>query len=468
MPENHVLLESVYLDKSVATITFDNIPQTGYTDLRLVMSIRKSDSNTLSSTYLTFNGSTSGYASRRLYGNGTGVASDSNPTGTATAYIGSTNSSTSRANTFSSVEVYIPNYTSTSAKPFYSEMVQEDNITAGYQFILANSWSGTQAISSLSITGDGNFVQYSTFHLYGIAKSTVTPVTGPFAEGGNIVANDGTYWYHAFTSSGTFTPLKALTCDYVVVAGGGGGGGGGSGAGGFKTSIGGSALSVTKDTNYAIAVGAGGSGSMNVSYGTPVIGPTQGSSSVFSSITATGGGRGGTASGLEGATGTSTAYLSGGSGGGACYNSGTSNYGLGTAGEGNNGGQDLHNGSPYSSAGGGGAGAVGQNTQSDSVCGAGGIGTYNAITNAIQFGQLSGGNYYLAGGGGGGMYGLAGSGTAGAGGIGGGGTGSNGASGTTRGTSGSPNTGGGAGGSSASSFGANGGSGVVIIRYSMV
>jgi hypothetical protein len=53
---------------------------------------------------------------------------------------------------------------------------------------------------------------------------------------------DGTYWYHTFVSSGTFTPQKAISCDYLVVAGGGGGGqddnGAGGGAGGLRCTVG--------------------------------------------------------------------------------------------------------------------------------------------------------------------------------------------------------------------------------------
>jgi hypothetical protein len=38
MTENYVLLETIELTQSAASVTFDNIPQTGYTDLVLKMS----------------------------------------------------------------------------------------------------------------------------------------------------------------------------------------------------------------------------------------------------------------------------------------------------------------------------------------------------------------------------------------------------------------------------------------------
>ena len=40
MTANYVLLEKVTLSANAASVTLDNIPQTGYTDLKLVASTR--------------------------------------------------------------------------------------------------------------------------------------------------------------------------------------------------------------------------------------------------------------------------------------------------------------------------------------------------------------------------------------------------------------------------------------------
>jgi hypothetical protein len=65
------------------------------------------------------------------------------------------------------------------------------------------------------------------------------------ASGGTITT-DGTYWYHTFTTSGTFVPYENLTADCLVIAGGGAGaatdgndtqGGGGGGAGGLRSTV---------------------------------------------------------------------------------------------------------------------------------------------------------------------------------------------------------------------------------------
>jgi hypothetical protein len=154
--------------------------------------------------------------------------------------------------------------------------------------LFAYLWS--EPLQQLQVTillSGGSFVQYSTFYLYGVAALGTTPAIVPYATGGDTIMTDGTYWYHTFVSSGTFTPAKALSCDYLVVAGGGGGGdsiGGGGGGGGMRT---GSAFSVASGTGYTVTIGAGGAG--GVEPGGPHVG-TQGSDSVFSTITSTGGG----------------------------------------------------------------------------------------------------------------------------------------------------------------------------------
>lgn len=170
-----------------ASVTFSNIPQ-NYTDLKIVISARKSDSTTISSSYMTFNGSTSGYSCRRIFGNGGSTSSDTSPTGTSSMYIGSTNSATSTAGVFSNAEIYIPSYTGGAYKSASIDMIQEDNSSAGYQFIITGLWANNAPITSITFTGDANYVQYSTFTLYGV-KSLRSIATAP------TVINNGVYLY---------------------------------------------------------------------------------------------------------------------------------------------------------------------------------------------------------------------------------------------------------------------------------
>lgn len=299
-------------------------------------------------------------------------------------------------------------------------------------------------------------------------------------SGPKILADN--YTVRVFTSSGIFTPAFSGTIEVLVVAGGGGGGmdmGGGGGGGGVISNT---SFSVTAGAPLTVTVGAGGFGGPAGSggYRTDGAGPqpgghqftvsaTNGSNSVFGSLTAVGGGYGG--SSYFGYTPNNGYGNAGGSGGGASgYSDGnTGRQGTGTSGQGFDGGGST---GQYYSGGGGGAAAAGSNGGTPN----GGAGVLNTILDLPL---------YWGGGGGGASYS---SGQGGNGGIGGGGGGANGT--TTGGAgynNGSPGggggggqwsqtpggnggqyTGGGGGGGShynATNKGGEGGSGIVIVRY---
>jgi hypothetical protein len=438
-----------------ASVTFSSIPQT-FTDLKVLISARDTVDNQAS---IRFNSSTTGYSNIRLQGTGS-VAQSTTDSSTSKGIIayGVNQTSSRPANTFGNSEVYIPNYAGSTNKSFSSDGVEENNGATAYSKLFAGLLSNTAAITSITLSAEGIFEELSEFTLYGISNSTTTQAsTVPYASGGDVITTDGTYWYHTFLYSGTFTPLKNLTCDYLVVAGGGSGGVlGGGGAGGFRTSIGGTALSLTAQA-YVATIGAGGTRSAQQG--------TNGSDSVFSTITSTGGGGGGGESSLA-----TSGGFSGGSGGGAGGDGGSSPQagagGGGASAVGNNGGTGSNAGgagntpstSP-SQGNNGGTGGGGTGTG-----GAGGAGTASSI---------SGTSITYAGGGGGGGYILSGSGTGGAGGAGGGGRGGGG---NTNGPiSGTANTGGGGGGMGLSSSGSTppnstqtaGGSGIIVVRYAV-
>jgi hypothetical protein len=448
MAENYILLERVELNASAASISFANIPQTGYTDLKIVVSNRV-NSGGVNIMGMTFNGVTTGYSFKNLEGTGSAAASGG---GTSTGgWSGLIQPPSYTANTFSSNEIYIPNYTSSNNKSWSVDSTTENNATGSYIELIAGLWSNTAAITSIAFTdlGGNSFAAGSTFSLYGIAALGTTPAIAPKASGGNVIDYDGTYWIHTFTSSGTFTPQTGLTCDYLVVAGGGGGGssyGGGAGAGGYRA---GSGLSVTSLTNYPITVGAGAPG-MPFSQV-----PQNGSNSIFSSITSTGGGGGGAGNPQNLSVGPQNGGSGGANGGYVTSTNGINTpVGTGIPGQGNNGGASSGNG--WKAGGGGGgagaAGANGSNNGSIALGGNGGAGTASSIT---------GTSVTYAGGGGSGAGYIGTEGTAGTGGAGGGGNGSN----TTTGGAATVNTGGGGGGGDQISIGGAGGSGIVIIRY---
>lgn len=293
----------------------------------------------------------------------------------------------------------------------------------------------------------------------------------------------------SFTSTGSSSwtvPTGVSSVQILMVAGGGAGGcstvgavnGGGAGAGGMIEM---SAFPVTPGGSVSYTVGAGGPNSWFDGHPSSPAGSypgsrpsAQGSNSVFGSLTAVGGGFGG--SGNFSTDGGDALGSPGGSGGGhagwasnpapsAAETSGTQPSQPGNSGTYGYGYPGGRGGNP-STVGGAGGGASAKGTgsvESNSAQGVGGAGRSSSI---------SGSSVTYAGGGGAGGY----PGTvaaAGAGGPGGGGAGSPGGTlSPATATAGTTNRGGGGGGASGVSpnpgtklYGGNGGPGIIIVKY---
>jgi hypothetical protein len=314
------------------------------------------------------------------------------------------------------------------------------------------------------------------------------------AATGGTVTTSGDYKVHVFTGDGCFVvscggnAAGSNSVDYLVVAGGGSGGasggpgaGGGGGAGGFRVSNSYGLPAPTMSplanptglpvsaTTYPVTVGGGAIGS-------PTTGPgNNGSNSVFSTITSTGGGAG--ASFAPSNRDANPGGSGGGAGVGSCGTPGIP----GCKGSGNtppvspSQGNDGGFGAPsptgpfyWSGGGGGGAGAAGTSAPSTGNA-PGGNGSYVSPSFAVGCAGTTGpvcGVRYFAGGGGGGSQapGQPNDNRA----TGGAGGGTNGTLCTPNGTgNGTANTGGGSGGLGGNSENnsGGGGKGIVIIRY---
>ena len=350
------------------------------------------------------------------------------------------------------------------------------------------------ASSTGTISGTADAVGSDTTSSFTLS---VTDGTNTVTRAYSITINAPVVTSYTSAGSGTFTvPSGITTVDVLVVAGGGGGGcwvGSGGGAGGLIYRP---AFPVTPGGSLSYTVGNGGTGAANNgSYtGLQDTQPADisqargneatnaakfGQDSVFGTLTAKGGGRGGSWN-----TSPENGHLhgGGGSGGGAPSNVQTmpqlggqkvADYAApgiqpqqpgdsGTYGFGNAGGT-IAGAEPFPSlvtAGGGGSGATGGQGQGQAhIAGSGGVGK--------QYG-ISGTQTYYAGGGGGGVHGPnPGSAQAGTGGQGGGGNGV--VVSSTAAQQGTSNRGGGGGGAGNSggstSTGGTGGSGVVIVSY---
>lgn len=149
-----------------ASIDFTSIPQ-GYTDLLVVMSLRDTSGSSWSGANLTFNGSSTGYSGRNLYGTGAGAGSDTYAFGGAGIYVTSATAANT-ANTFSNCSIYIANYAGSANKSASVDSVNENNSSSAQQHLNAVLWSNTSAITRVTITA--SLVQYSTASLYGITR----------------------------------------------------------------------------------------------------------------------------------------------------------------------------------------------------------------------------------------------------------------------------------------------------------
>lgn len=163
------LVETVTVGSGgAASIDFTSIPQTG-TDLLIVASLIDNSGN--ANMNIQINGNTgSVYENRSLYGSGSSTASYASGVG-ADWTLGAMPGGGVIA---SSNQVYLPNYTGSTAKTASAESVTENNATAAQQWLFAGKTSITGAITSIKIYSGsgGNLRQYSTASLYTITKGS--------------------------------------------------------------------------------------------------------------------------------------------------------------------------------------------------------------------------------------------------------------------------------------------------------
>ena len=435
----YVALKKETVAVATSSVTLDLTGITGYTDLVVVSSVNSARAAQLDSLAVRFNGDTaSNYSYTLLQGNTSSGVVSGRASNQTNIFVGNVASNSVSGN-FSANVLHIMDYANSTT--FKTVLSRGGALVSGLTDteIVAGIWRKTpEPITSITFRSEtgSNINIGSIFSVYGI-KAQVTPGTAK-ATGGTISYDNFGNVYHSFTSSGTFVPTEDISADVLVVAGGGGGGGSyswdlgaaGGGAGGFQ-GIAGQAL--TSSSSYTVTIGAGGGGGSNNR-------GSNGNNSSFGALTASIGGGGG--------SGQNVAPGDGGSGGGGAPDKAA---GIGTAGQGFNGGSYT-----YGGGGGGGATATGV-APVGNAGGVGGAGNSSYPSWAITTSTGSS-NAYAGGGGGGGWYT-----SGGAGGIGGGGAGGGDNAGGSTATA---NTGGGGGGSGRKgTSGAAGGSGIVIIKY---
>ncbi len=177
MANTYVALAKTVLTGTSSSIVFDSIVGT-YTDLVLLCSIRENDGGGGRDAFRVFfntdtTSSTTG-SNTQLFG----YSSAAYTGRTANSYFSNTYDavgSAATSNTFSSVELYIPNYAASTNKAFSVTGVSENNsATIALTGTNAMLWSNTAVITKITITptaGITNFASGSSFYLYGIKNS---------------------------------------------------------------------------------------------------------------------------------------------------------------------------------------------------------------------------------------------------------------------------------------------------------
>jgi hypothetical protein len=171
MPSTYIQIGTAQVVGSggAASMTFTSIPAT-YTDLVVKISARGVNGDPYCYTSLALNTVTTNQTARGLNGTASSASSF-----TATNFQFFINGNTSTASTFSNNEFYIPNYAGSTNKSLSLDGVFESNSSSAdnnYLQLMADLWSSTAAITSITITGvSGNLAQYSSAYLYGVSNA---------------------------------------------------------------------------------------------------------------------------------------------------------------------------------------------------------------------------------------------------------------------------------------------------------
>jgi hypothetical protein len=177
MPSTYELIKGETTTSNASSYTFTAIPST-FTDLVLRTSIRSQYTGAVDFN-ITINGDTSStlYSSTVLYAFGGSPASAKYSGRNQWEAQNSLQSNSATANTFGSIELYVPNYTVAANKVGSLSIVAEDNAAgfagsgSGNAMVgtAAHLWRNTAAITSISVASP--FLSGSSFYLYGVKNA---------------------------------------------------------------------------------------------------------------------------------------------------------------------------------------------------------------------------------------------------------------------------------------------------------
>ena len=158
---------------STTSFLFNNIPQT-FTDLLIKCSWRSANNSAGYTTQILMNnlGGNGIYSHTTLTGNGATVSSiNAIPSGITYGYGGVINEASTTSNTFTNMDIYIPNYTSSLVKQYTVDGATENNATTAYVYSIANLSQNSAPVTSIYLSPfSQTLVAGSSVTIYGIGR----------------------------------------------------------------------------------------------------------------------------------------------------------------------------------------------------------------------------------------------------------------------------------------------------------
>lgn len=158
------LIESSILTSSASSITFSSIPQ-DYKHLQLRAVARQDAASVYANAFLSLNGTPTSYW-HYLYTYNTSIYSGGygSPYGNYSFWAAGNNAATG---VFAPTIMDILDYSSSSKNTTLKYLTGYNASSSGVG-LMSNLWNNTAAVTSLTITGTGNYVAGSRFSLYGV------------------------------------------------------------------------------------------------------------------------------------------------------------------------------------------------------------------------------------------------------------------------------------------------------------
>lgn len=172
MANTYQLITSSTLTTTASTVTLSAIPNT-YDDLVLELTYRIDAAGQWGNNpHLRFNGDSSSIYNNTVIASFGTSSSGGVSTSNNLQTLQSSNSAGNTANTFTSTQIYIPNYVAAVGRQYAITKVGEQFATNNESHYYAATYMSTTAISSITFTSpSSNFIAGSSFFLYGIKKT---------------------------------------------------------------------------------------------------------------------------------------------------------------------------------------------------------------------------------------------------------------------------------------------------------